>query len=136
MRAMDRIPRLETDDAPPPTLGEDPPRLRGVARQLGELRLCALEHRHAAGQVERLLVVQAGDARVCLVGRPEELGLALSVVLVDLGDVEDGHGTAGSSASATRHSSARRQRRGRLEAPTGGRSRGISSMTCRSRLAP
>ena len=79
VRAMDGIPRLKTDDAPPPALGEDPPRLRGVARQLGELRLRALEHRHAAGQVERLLAVQAGDARVCLVGRPEaELGLALS----------------------------------------------------------
>ena len=33
---------------------------------------------------------------MCLVGRPEaELGLALSVVLVDLLDLEDGHGTAG-----------------------------------------
>ncbi len=94
VRTMDRIPSLKADDALPPALGEDPPRLGGVARQLGELCLRALENRHAAGQVERLLAVETGDARVRLVGRSEaELGLALPVVLVDFLDVEDGDGT-------------------------------------------
>ena len=37
VRAVDRVAGLEADDALPATLGEDPPRLGGVARELGEL---------------------------------------------------------------------------------------------------
>ena len=90
---VDRVACLEADDALPAALGKDPPRLGGVASQLGELRLRPLEDRYAARQVLRLLSIQARDAGMSVVRRSEaELGLALLLVLVCLLDLEDRHG--------------------------------------------
>ena len=95
VRAVDRIACLEPDDALPPALREDPARLCGIARELGELRCRPLEHGHAAGEVERLLREEPRDARVRLVGRAEAvLGLVLAVVRVGLLDLEDGQSAA------------------------------------------
>src|SRR6185437_14040323 len=96
VRPVDRVPRLEADDAPPPAFGEGRSRVGGILRQLGECRLRPLEDRDAAREVERLLRVEARDARMRLLSSPEAaLGLALLVVAVDLRDLEDGAGPAG-----------------------------------------
>ena len=103
VRAVDRVARLEADDALPAALGEDPPRLGGVARELRELGAGALEHGHAAGEVQRLLRVEPRDAGMRVVGRAEAvLRLALLVVLERLLDLEHRERAAASSASATR----------------------------------
>src|SRR5262245_17641563 len=90
MRAVDRVARLEADDAAPASLLE---RLAGVRRVEGELRerwLGTVEDRDLAGEVEGVLRVEAGDSGMRLVGRAEAaLGLALLVVLEGLLDVED-----------------------------------------------
>ena len=67
VRPVDRVPSLETDDSFPAALGEDPPGLRGVSRELGERRLLALEDRDAAREVERLLRVQSSDTGMRIV---------------------------------------------------------------------
>jgi hypothetical protein len=91
VRAVDRVPGLEADHAAPAALGERRAGLGGVERELRELGLGPLEHRHLAGEVPVVLREQAGHARVRVVGRAEAaLGLALLVVLVDLLDVEHG----------------------------------------------
>ena len=89
VRAMDRVARLEADDAAPAALGELGPCLRRILRQLGEGRLRALEHGHAARKVQRLLLVQPCDPGMRLVGGAKRLlCLALLVVLVGLLDLE------------------------------------------------
>ena len=86
---VDRVARLEANDALPAAFGEDPPRLGRVASQLGELRLRPLEDRHSARQVLRLLSIQARDAWISIVGGSKaKLGLALLLVLVCLLDLE------------------------------------------------
>src|SRR5205823_8607599 len=64
VRTMDRVSRLEADHPLPGALGEDPPRLRRIAGELGERLSGPLEDGHAAGQIDRLLRVEAGAARV------------------------------------------------------------------------
>ena len=96
VRAVDRVPGLEPDDALPPALGEDPARLGRIARELGELGPRPLEHGDAPGEVERLLRVEPRDAGMRVVGRAEAvLGLALLVVLEGLLDLEHGDRAAG-----------------------------------------
>jgi len=92
VRPVDRVPRLEADDALPAALGELGPGVGRVERQLGEGGLGSLEHGHAAGEVVRVLAVEARDARVLFLGGAEaELGLAALVVVVDLLDVDHAH---------------------------------------------
>ncbi len=82
---------LEADDALPAAFGERGARIGGVECQLREGRLRPLEHRHAPGQVLRLLRVQPCHAGMRLVGGAEAvLGLAVLVVVVDLGHLEHG----------------------------------------------
>ena len=89
MGSVDRIARLKADDAAPPALGKRRTRLGGITRELGIGRRDALEDRHAAAEIERLLLVEPRDARVLAVGRAEALlGLALLVVLEHLLHVE------------------------------------------------
>ena len=65
----------------------------GSRASSGNSAVSPLEYRDATGEVERLLRVQARDARVRVVGRAEAvLGLALLVVLVGLLDLENGDG--------------------------------------------
>ena len=95
VRAVDRVARLEADDATPPALGERGPRLGGVARELRVRRRHALEDRDTAAEIERLLVVQACDAGMLGIGRAEApLGLPLLVVLEDLLHLERGEQAA------------------------------------------
>ena len=79
-----------------PALGDRRPGVGGVERELGERRRRPLEHRHATGEIQRLLRVQPRDARVGIVLRAEAvLGLVLLVVLEDLVDLEHRDGLAG-----------------------------------------
>jgi hypothetical protein len=90
VRAVDRVPRLEADDAAPALLGEERARLGRVSVELRKRRLEPLEDGHRPGDVTVVLGVEAGYAWVVSVGRPEGLlGLAVLVVLVDLLDVQD-----------------------------------------------
>ena len=89
VRAVDRVARLEADDALPPALRERGAGLGRVARELGKGRLRAFERRDLAGEVERLLRVEPRDAGVRLVRRAEApLRLEVLVVLEDLLDLE------------------------------------------------
>ena len=91
MRPVDRIAGLEADHAPPAALGECRPRVGGVESQLRKRRGHPVEDRDPSGQVERVLLVQPGDAGVLAVGGPEAaLGLPLLVIGVGVLDVEDG----------------------------------------------
>ena len=139
MRAVDRVARLEADDALPAALGERRPRLRRVERELRERRLGPLEDGHAAGEVERLLRVEPGDAGMRVVGRAEAaLGLALLVVLVGLVDLE--HRERRPLVVGQRDLVAVRRAsrpRGRRAAPTAARSRAASPRRrARSRARP
>ena len=63
----------------------------GSRASSGNGGLRAHEDRDLAGEIERVLRVEARDSGMRLVGRPEAaLGLALLVVLEDLLDLEDG----------------------------------------------
>ena len=96
MRPVDRVARLEADHAPPASLGEGSAGVGRVHRDLRERRLRPLEDRHAACEVERLLLVQPRHAGVVVLDRAEAaLGLALLVVLVGLVDLEHGQRLAG-----------------------------------------
>ena len=109
VRTVDRVARLEPDDAAPAALGELGSRLGRVLRQLGERRLGPLEHRDASREVERLLLVQPRDTGMRIVGRAEcLLRLPLSVVLVRLADVE--HGDELAALVGERDTVARRRR--------------------------
>ena len=128
VRAMDRVAGLEPDDALPASLGEDPPRLGRVARELRELRLRPLEHGHATGEVERLLSRRAArhrDARrrSCGSSAPPRAPCRTRT---------SRRPRARRRACPPRRRARRgrrpepSRRRGRREAPTAGRSRGAS----------
>ncbi len=86
---MNWIAGLEADHTLPAALGERRTRLGRIARELRERRLWPLEHGDAAGEVQGLLRVQARDAGVGIVGRPEAaFRLEVLVVLEDLVDLE------------------------------------------------
>src|SRR5205823_3040571 len=67
VRAVDRIARLEADDALPAAVRERSTRLGGIARQLRKGGPRPLKHRHLAREVERLLSVETRDTGVCVV---------------------------------------------------------------------
>src|SRR5439155_18792374 len=91
VRAVNRVPGLESDDAFPAPLGEEPAGVGRVERELGMGRRGPLEDGYAAREVERVLRVQPRDARMVGVGRPEAaFGLALPVVGVDVLDLQYG----------------------------------------------
>ena len=139
VRAMDRVPGLKPDDPLPSALGEDPPRLGGIPRELRELRLRALEHGDAPGEVERLLLVQPSNARMRVVGRAEALlRLALLVVLECLIDLEHGDGPAGLVGESDAVARGRRvDGEAHGERPRQARSRGASRRRpARSRRCP
>ena len=86
VRAVDRVPRLKADDPPPAALGERSPRVARVERELGELRLRAIEDDDSTGEVVRLLAVETCHAGVGLVRRAEDLlRLRLSGTWVHMG---------------------------------------------------
>src|SRR5207302_8495607 len=96
VRAVDRVAGLEPDDALPAPLGERGAGLGRVQGELREGRRLPLEHGDASGQVPRLLLVEARDARMLRVGRPEAaLCLALLVVVEDALDLQDRDWPAG-----------------------------------------
>ena len=67
----------------------------GSSASSGNGRLGPVEDGHLAGEVQRMLAVQARDSGMCFVGRPEAaLGLAFLVVLEDLVNLEDGQGSS------------------------------------------
>ena len=102
VRAVDRVARLEADDALPAALGESSARLGGVACELGELRRGPVEHGHLAGEVLRLLREEPRDTGMGVVGRAESpLRLGLLVVGERVLDVERPEQRPASSASAT-----------------------------------
>src|SRR5207249_2115660 len=77
VRAVDWVTGLETDDPLPATVGKGRSGLRGIEGELRKGRLRALEDRHLAGEVERLLRVEPRDARMSLVRGPKRVpGLA------------------------------------------------------------
>src|SRR6266566_5170633 len=91
VRAVDRVAGLEANHALPSTLCENRAGLRRIERKLRERRPCALEDRHFAGQIERLLLVEPGDAGVRRVRGPKRVPrLALLVVFEDLVHLEHG----------------------------------------------
>jgi hypothetical protein len=95
VRPVDRVARLEADDALPAALGEEGTCLPRILVQLGEGRGLPLEHRHGTGQVEAVLAVQPCDTRMLVARRQEAaLGLELLVVPEDLLHLEHRDGAA------------------------------------------
>ena len=79
----------------PASVLELPARVRGILRQLRERRLGSVEDGDLAGEVARVLRVEAGDPGMRLVRRAEAvLRLALLVVVVDLLHLEHGQRAA------------------------------------------